>query len=280
MTDPDQELRLDFEQFRKRILPDNISEEDAAEYYAKYLDSPSIDEQINEYVEQDAISQLQTIEQTLAESHRELQVIDLELSEEPDKTSLAYKSLLKVKNALNKKARNTINELSTEALTSNRFNKVKGLQSLIKGSTQDDLTNRMFWDYYYKLEDEELNPSKYKFLPIDLGDKLPEAAVKYIQGLYARTIPVPSEIFKRDPCLVWCGAKDVDGYAKHKPPKDFKGSTLVHRFIYQAVHGELGEATIDHACSKVDCVNLRHLRLLDRATNKAYGDHRKFIKGE
>ena len=66
MTDPDQEPRLDFEQFRKRILPDNISEEDAAEYYAKYLDSPSIDEQINEYVEQDAINQLQTIEQTLA----------------------------------------------------------------------------------------------------------------------------------------------------------------------------------------------------------------------
>ena len=275
----DKEWRLEFEEFQK-TLPAGITEEDALDAFAMHLESPNAQDQLLHYVEQDAISQLKSIEEKLDHCYSGLQRIEQFKSGEADKTTEEYKLIERVQKAINKLARDTINELSTEALTANRFKKVQGLQSLLKGSNQDDLINKMFWDYWYKKEDEELDPSEYKFQPIDLGDKLSLAAVKYIQNLYTRTVPVPSTIFPRDPCLVWCGAKDTDGYSKHKPPKDFKGSTLVHRFIYQAVHGELGEATIDHACSKVDCINLRHLRLLDRATNKAYGDPRKFMRGE
>lgn len=271
----------EFEEFKKTWpMPEGTSEQEYLEAFADYLQRPSIEDQITDYIEQDAISQLQSIELTLEHCFGGLEILEKYKSEEADKDSEEYKMVVKLQKAINKKARDTISGLSTEALTSNRFEKVKGLQSLIKGSNKDDLTDRMFWDYYYKQEDKELDPSEYKFQPIDLGDQLSKAQVEYIQGLYARTVPVPSEIFPRDPCLVWCGAKDVDGYSKHKPPKDFKGSTLVHRFIYQAIHGELGDATIDHACGKVDCINPRHLRLLDRATNKAYGDPRKFMKGE
>jgi hypothetical protein len=275
----DEDWRPEFEAFRK-MLPEHTSEEAALEFYIRHLESPSIEEQLTEYAEQDSITKLQSIESRLEIFYQGLETLEAELSEITDKNSEEYKTKTNLKSLINRGARNTISELKTDALTSNRFEKISGLQGLIKGSNKDDLTDRMFWDYWYRKEDEAIDPSQYKFQPIDLGDQLSKAQVEYIQGLYARTVPVPSEIFPRDPCLVWCGAKDVDGYSKHKPPKDFKGSTLVHRFIYQAIHGELGDATIDHACGRVDCINPRHLRLLDRATNKAYGDPRKFMKGE
>ena len=38
---------------------------------------------------------------------------------------------------------------------------------------------------------------------------------------------------------------------------------------------ELKLAEIDHACGLRSCINLRHLRLLDKENNKRFGDPRK-----
>ena len=160
--------------------------------------------------------------------------------------------------------------------------KIKQLHLLLNSSTKEDIAQKVYWDHYYKDQDSPIDPDDWQFEPIDLGDNLIPARYEYILKLYNRTLPVPSVIFKRDPCLVWCGAKDDDGYSKHNPPDAIKGSSLVHRYIYKSVFGTHTEdekaevnATIDHACGVIDCINLRHLRLLDRATNKAYGDPRE-----
>jgi len=137
------------------------------------------------------------------------------------------------------------------------------------------LLDRIYWEEWYDVKERYSGADEWKFQPIDLADGLSDHVVKYIQSLYDNALPVPSMIFKRDPCLVWTRAKNEKGYAKHNPPKNASGSTLVHRYIFEAANYELGEATIDHACGKTDCINLRHLRPLDRELNRKYGDHRE-----
>ena len=135
---------------------------------------------------------------------------------------------------------------------------------------------------------------------------LTDEAVKYIEQLYDRTIPCISDPhkFPEELCLVWTGAKDVCSkhnhvrecetnkcrgrYARHKVPenlKSFSKCELVHRFLYECVYGTIGtarhgkeEKTVDHACSRTDCINLRHLRLLPRHMNIDLGDHRKLYE--
>ena len=136
------------------------------------------------------------------------------------------------------------------------------------------MKDQVYWDEWYKKEDTPIGPEEWSFRPIELKDGLSEQEMDYIQKLYDSTVPVPSIIFKRDPCLVWTKAQNPKGYGKHNPPKALKGSTLVHRWLWERGVGELGEATIDHACGKTSCINLRHLRPLDRELNRKYGDHR------
>lgn len=116
-----------------------------------------------------------------------------------------------------------------------------------------------------------------EYIPIVLHDDLTDVERDYIQHLYDRTVPCYSAVFPDDPCLVWTGAKS-DKYARHKPPGK-KGSPTVHRYIYELVYkktvGPLGKRTVDHICSREDCINLRHLRLLSRELNKELGDHRR-----
>ena len=85
-------------------------------------------------------------------------------------------------------------EMKQEALSSNRFEIVNGVHGLLSGSNKDNLTHKMFWDYHYQKEDQPIDPSEYKFQPIDLGDDISEEVLEYVKSLYARTIPVPSEI--------------------------------------------------------------------------------------
>lgn len=138
------------------------------------------------------------------------------------------------------------------------------------------LKDQVYWEQWFRNEDTPISPKEWSFQPIELRDDLSEQQIQYVQSLYDHTIPVPSTIFKRDPCLQWVRAKDRKGYAKHNPPKDLSGSSLVHRYVYQMVYGQLKDTdTIDHACGNSSCINPRHLRLLDRETNMKYGDHRK-----
>jgi len=166
--------------------------------------------------------------------------------------------------------------------------------------------------------EESYTDREYEYQPIELDTKairdadgkeirpaLTDEAVKYIEQLYDRTIPCISDPhkFPSSLCLVWTGAKDVCSkhthvrecemnkcrgrYARHKVPenlKSFSKSELVHRFLYECAHGTIGtsihgeEKTVDHACSRTDCINLRHLRLLPRSMNIELGDHRKLYE--
>ena len=138
------------------------------------------------------------------------------------------------------------------------------------------LKDQVYWEEWFKNEDTPISPDDWSFQPIELREDLSEEQIRYVQSLYNHTIPVPSMIFKRDPCLQWVRAKDRKGYAKHNPPSALPGSSLVHRYVYAMVYGQLKDTdTIDHACGNPSCINPRHLRLLDRETNMKYGDHRK-----
>ena len=110
---------------------------------------------------------------------------------------------------------------------------------------------------------------------IPIRNDIPKELQSYLQKLVERTVPIISIIFPDDYCWQWVGAIDKDGYAKHRIPGGYKGSTLVHRFIYQVAVAFPNELTIDHACGNKGCINLRHLRLLPRDLNLRYGDHRK-----
>ena len=155
--------------------------------------------------------------------------------------------------------------------TSHKLKENKQMETLIRDKVIED---QVVWDEWFKNQDTYIDPKEWSFQRIDLKEGLSEQEMDYIQKLHDLTIPVPSIIFKRDPCLIWTKAKNPDGYAKHNPPKNLKGSTLVHRWLWECGIGELGEATIDHACGKTSCINLRHLRPLDRNLNRKYGDHR------
>ena len=112
------------------------------------------------------------------------------------------------------------------------------------------------------------------------GDIRPDV-LEDIQSLYDKTYPVISEVFPADPCLVWALAKS-NGYGRHTRTKDyqkryFKGSNLVHRYIWQQCIGDPID-TIDHACGNTGCCNLRHLRELPLDINRKLGDHRQLNK--
>ena len=122
------------------------------------------------------------------------------------------------------------------------------------------------------------------YLPPDC----PTEVKSYLQKLYDSSLPCAAPdipgLYGTEYCRVWMKAKSKKGYAAHKvPPKlaRISKTTYVHRFIYECVNGPLDkEQTIDHICGRKECINLSHLRIMDRNLNADLGDHRKLYKGE
>ena len=89
-------------------------------------------------------------------------------------------------------------------------------------------------------DDTILNQQVYgmNFYPIPVRHDIPKDLLAHIQKLYDRTVPVLSRIFPNDPCLMFYGSLDEDGYAKAKPHPKYKGSTRVHRYVWQSCYGD------------------------------------------
>tara|TARA_Y100000310_G_C20701615_1_gene830461 strand:- start:353 stop:646 length:294 start_codon:yes stop_codon:yes gene_type:complete len=72
--------------------------------------------------------------------------------------------------------------------------------------------------------------------------------------------------WKPESCWVWTGAKNSNGYGVIRDANS--RNSLAHRISYQLFKGKLnGKSEIDHICEKRDCVNPRHLRIVNRAQN-------------
>lgn len=80
----------------------------------------------------------------------------------------------------------------------------------------------------------------------------------------------PDEAFasrteRRGDCLVWTGAKTLDGYGQ----LGVRGKmTRAHRYAWERERGPVPEGMwIDHTCYEPSCCEVSHLRLADAAQN-------------
>ena len=132
-----------------------------------------------------------------------------------------------------------------------------------------------------------------KFPSLLIPDDTPEYAIERLHKLFERTIRVLSVNVSHNPCWIFIGATDEDGYAKHNPKKITEvengvmtsDSTMVHRYVYQYLYMPSGIPKftsdgvtpwqIDHVCGRGrnGCINPTHLQLLDRPTNQSLGNH-------
>ena len=65
--------------------------------------------------------------------------------------------------------------------------------------------------------------------------------VEHLEKLLDNNIIRLSLLFPASSYLYWKGAKSRQVYAKHRPPPDFPGSSVVSRYIYTYLHGGPGE---------------------------------------
>ena len=131
-----------------------------------------------------------------------------------------------------------------------------------------------------------------KFPSLPIPDDTPEYAYERLHKLFERTIRVLSVNVPHNPCWVYTGSRDEDGYARHNPKKltvpeeGYRSdSSLIHSYVYQYLFMPSGLPRftsdgvtpweIDHKCGRgrSGCINPTHLQLLDRPTNQALGNH-------
>ena len=132
-----------------------------------------------------------------------------------------------------------------------------------------------------------------KFPSLPIPDDTPEYAYERLHKLFERTIRVLSVNVPHNPCWVYTGSRDEDGYARHNPKKITEvengvmtsDSTMVHRYVYQYLYMPSGLPKfksdgvtpweIDRTCGRGSngCINPTHLQLLDRPTNQSLGNH-------
>lgn len=73
-------------------------------------------------------------------------------------------------------------------------------------------------------------------------------------------------------CLLWAGYRNHLGYGRTKVGRR---NALTHRIIWEDANGPVPDGLeIDHICIRRHCVELDHLRLVDRRTNIVENNNR------
>ena len=137
-----------------------------------------------------------------------------------------------------------------------------------------------------------LKDLKPQYLDIVVHPKCPEAVLDYIKDRLDYTVPKLASIYPDNPCMIWLGAKDKDGYARHSVPNNLKRyggtSAVLHRYIYAwLMHGgslpvrdnDGNRIEVHHKCGNRGCVNPHHLMLLSADQNKKLGNPQKLHMG-
>jgi Rieske Fe-S protein len=72
-------------------------------------------------------------------------------------------------------------------------------------------------------------------------------------------------------CWEWQGTTDAKGYASvttgSRVDGTYRTGRRLHRVLFEELHGELGDLTVDHLCFNTSCVNPDHLQALTAADN-------------
>lgn len=89
----------------------------------------------------------------------------------------------------------------------------------------------------------------------------------FLERLGRQLIPMPYK--QGDYCYHWVGAATSTGYGRISTNPDYEFKTqLVHRQVYQRVHGAISDTLeVDHICKNRRCCNPKHLRLLTKSEN-------------
>ena len=92
-------------------------------------------------------------------------------------------------------------------------------------------------------------------------------------GVYKRPDPearfrAKVQVDEATGCHVWTASLNKFGYGKFGRPGFHGQWMMAHRFAWQLAHGSLPEGLdLDHLCRNRACVNVTHLRAVDRQTN-------------
>ena len=142
-------------------------------------------------------------------------------------------------------------------------------------STTNDLTANT--DYQAFLNRDCFD---YDFLPKvpHIPDNLPIRLQSFILDKFKKTMAGRTYMFSNDPCMIWLGAVDEDGYARIRVPKCAtvsQPSEILSRFMYQHLVEEIGpDLEVHHLCGQPSCINTRHLSAISHELNISIGDPR------
>ena len=120
----------------------------------------------------------------------------------------------------------------------------------------------------------------YDYLPKvpHIPEHLPLRLQNFILNKYKYTVIGRTYLFPTDPCMIWLGAVDEDGYARHRVPQCAtvsEPSQILSRFMYQHLVEEIGaDLEVHHECGNSGCINIRHLKAISHDLNIAIGDPR------
>jgi len=136
------------------------------------------------------------------------------------------------------------------------------------------------------------NAVEPQYPEIYVHPKCPEAIVDFIKDRLDFTAPKLSAIYPDNPCQIWLGGKDADGYARHSVPQNLQryggNSALLHRYIYTwLVHGGKiplkdsngNKLEVHHQCGNRACCNVEHLILITAEQNKSLGNPQNLHMG-